>query len=619
MTPLSLLTLREKARALPRQPGVYVFHDAHDRVLYVGKAQSLKHRVAQYFDDGRLEPSKRELMRLATRVDTIVTSNETEALALEATLIQRHAPPYNVRLVDDSSYLYVKITKETYPKVQLVRRVDPDGAWYRGPYPSALSIRRTLKEARKLFPWCSNPPTGKSEVRSRKSDPASGLRPPTSGTKPCFAFHLGLCPGICAGKISLEEYQQHIEGLKRFLDGDVRDALKTLRARMTAVSDAQDYERAATFRDAVAAIERATTPQHAVTPRRESLDALGVARYKTHAVVAILAVREGRIVHARTFHLMTPEDEPAQSVLRGFLVAYLARLADGAPDIVLPEPVEDAPLLAMNAGIRARFSAPRRGWKRRLLDLSRANAEDALARTRTELTSPASLQQALRALATVLRLERPPRRIEGYDVSNIQGVLSTGSMVVFKDGKEDRSSYRKFKIARDGAPDDVAMMKEMLRRRFAKHARGATDEWPLPDLIIVDGGKGQLNAAVNVLTELGVSVSCAALAKREEELYVPGRKEPLILPRTSPGLYLLQRLRDEAHRFTLGYHQLLRKKRMTRSALEEIPGVGAATRKKLLRAFGSLRALRVVSLEELAKIVGSKLAGIIHTALRPPG
>ncbi|TSC72595.1 MAG: excinuclease ABC subunit C [Parcubacteria group bacterium Gr01-1014_38] len=596
-----MISLRDRIRTFPRRPGAYLFKDRHGRVLYVGKAHSLKARVAQYFNPTRAEPLKRDLPTHAADVDVIVTKNEAEALALEATLIQRHQPPYNVRLMDDSSYLYVKISKETYPKVQLVRRVEPDGAWYRGPFPVASAIRTTLREARKLFPWCTAKNPGDPE------------------TKPCFGYYLGLCPGICARTISLEEYQQSIEGLKRFLDGDIRETLKTLRARMGEASGHQEYERAAKLRDAIRSIETATTPQHVATPRRDVLDALGIARLGTHAVVAVLAVRYGRVVGTNVFPLLSPHDEPQESILRSFLLSYYPKVADGPTDILLPRPVEDARLLERAVPRPIRISAPTRGWKRRLLELARTNADEALRRSTLELESPAALERALRELQGALGVPHLPHRIEAYDISNIQGALPTGSLVVFLDGRPSRREYRRFRIGTVQQPNDVAMMREVLRRRFGKHGKEAprgSSEWPIPDLIILDGGKPQLNAGQSVLRDLSLNIPIAALAKREEHLFVPSPKTAVVLSRSSPALFLLQRIRDEAHRFTLGYHQLLRKKRMTHSVLEEIPGVGAVTRKKLLRAFGSLREIRAASPEELSKFVGPKLAETIRTALR---
>ena len=670
------LDLRAVARTLSLKPGVYLFTDARGAVLYVGKANSLRKRVLQYGDPTRLDPAKQELVQRARGIDTIVTATDAEALALEATLIEKHAPPYNVRLMDDSSYLYVKITNEPYPTISLTRRVLPDGAWYRGPFPSARAIRQTLKEARKLFPWCAYGGPGPWAMghgeRRTERERTNAQAPTPMPQQACFAYHLGLCPGICIRAISLEEYQQSIARLKRFLDGDTKDALRALRARMDHLSKTQAYEQAARVRDAIQSIERTMTPQNVVTPRRESADVIGIARRGTHAAAAVVQVREGRVLGEQVFSLLHPPDEPTAAVLRGFLLQYYTRAPGEVPEIILPEDIEDqeelAAWLESGRGARMRVTTAQRGWKRRLRDLAAANAEEALKKSLTELTSPARLGEALKDLADTLRLSAPPKRIEAYDISNIQGTLATGSMIVFTEGKPSPPEYRKFQIVVQGTPNDVAMMKEVLRRRFGRHARAAAmgqgargmghgtsgghgawamgqgkrrterdrtntqaptpkpQEWPLPDLVLLDGGKGQLNAGIAVLRELHLDIPIAALAKREEELYVPagmghgagGRGRPrtmaegrrpiteVRLPRTSPALYLIQRLRDEAHRFTLGYHRLLRKKRMTRSLLEEIPGVGDATRKKLLRAFGSIAAIQRASREELARVLGSQ-------------
>jgi excinuclease ABC subunit C len=596
-------SLRASVQTLSVKPGVYLLKDARGRVLYVGKAKSLRKRVLQYFDPARLPPAKREMMGHVHQVDTVVTQTEPEALALEATLIPQHEPPYNVRLVDDSSYLYVKITNEPYPKVMLTRRVLPDDAWYRGPFPSTRSIRQTLKEARKLFPWCAYP------------------NPEAPHPRPCFAYHIGLCPGICVRALSLEDYQQNIERLKRFLDGDTKETLQSLRERMDALSRAQRYEQAGRVRDAIRAIEQTMTPQNVVTPRRESADVLGIARRGTHAAAAVLQVRHGRVIGTQIFPLLHPLDEPTPVVLRGFLLQYYRHARGEVPAIVLPPGIHDAQAIAAwlrtQQGTRSALVTARRGWKRTLMTLATTNAEEALTTSLTELTSPANLKKALDDLAGALHLPSPLTRIEAYDISNIQGTLATASMVVFVQGKPAPSEYRKFQIVSRDTPNDVGMMEEVLRRRFKHHgSRQGRGRWPLPDLILLDGGKGQLSAGRRILEELELECPIAALAKREEELSLPGKAEPLRLPRTSPALYLIQRLRDEAHRFTLGYHRLLRKKRMTRSLLEEIPGVGDATRKKLLRAFGSLAAITAASRKDLERVLGSRKQGeTIHAFL----
>ncbi len=612
-------TVRATARTLTRKPGVYLFKDARGRVLYVGKAKSLRKRVLQYGNGRRLWQTKRDMVRRAERIETIVTHTEVEALALEASLIQRHQPPYNIQLLDDSSYLYVKITNEPYPKVSLTRHVLPDDAWYRGPFPSAQTIRRTLKEARKLFPWCAYPDPGARH------------------TRPCFATHLGLCSGICLRAITLEEYQRTFAYLKRFLDGDAREALRTLRTQMETLSTTQQYERAARVRDAIQAIERSLVPQNVVTPHRDSVDAIGISRHGAHAMIAVLEVRHGRVVGTPIFPLRSPSDrdpllaqdhsarEPIPAMLRGFLLEYYQRVHGEAREVLLPESIEDAATIATwiarTHGVRLAITTARRGWKRKLLSLAAANATEALTKSLTELQSPANLHQALGDLAHLLSLPAPPARIEAYDISNIQGRLATASMVVFRQGKPAPNLYRRFHILAEGKSDDVRMMREVLSRRFARQTRAeerrVSAEWPLPDLILLDGGKGQLRAGVSVLHAAGIHCPIAALAKQEEAVYVTDRREPLRLPRTSPALYLLQRLRDEAHRFTLGYHRLLRKKRMTRSLLEEIPGVGDTTRKKLLREFGSLSTIAAASEDDLEKILKSRTrAAAIVTFLR---
>ncbi len=600
-------TLRQIAKELPDQPGVYQFKDKTGNILYVGKAQSLRKRVSQYFDEKRLEPAKIEMVSLATSIDTIVTKNDTEALALEATLIQRHRPPYNVRLVDDSSYLYIKITNETYPKVTLTRKVLPDGAWYRGPFPNAQAVRQTLKEARKAFPWCAYPEPGAKHSR------------------PCFAFHIGLCSGICARATSLEEYQRNFVRLKKFLDGDTKEVIQSLEERMKSLSDEQKYEQAAVIRNRIDAIKRTMTPQDVATPSDETADVFGIAFRGGHGNIALLQVRHGRIIGRQIFSLLIPSDNSAGSILREFMLQYYRSTKNIVGQIFLPEEIEDVENLKTLLSEREKrtidINAPQRGWKRDLVNLAQENAKDSLVRSETELQSPANLKKGLEDLTKYLHLKIYPKRIEAYDISNIQGKLATASMIVFTDGKADKGQYRKFKIITDGQPNDVGMMKETLRRRFGRYTNpenNSEKNWPLPDLIILDGGKGQLNAGVSVLNELGINLQISSLAKREEEVFLPQAELPIMLPRTSAGFYLVQRIRDEAHRFTIGYHRLLRKKQMTRSILEEIPGVGSVTRKKLLRSFGSLGAIKKASVADLEKVLGSKQkAEMVFAFLNP--
>jgi len=576
--------LMEIARNMPDLPGIYLFKDKTGKILYIGKANSLRKRTLQYFDENRLEPAKREMIAKALSIDSIVVKNEAEALALEASLIQQHRPPYNIRLVDDSSYLYIKITSESYPKITLTRKVLPDSAWYRGPYPNAYAVRQTLKEVRKFFPWCSYP------------------NPAERHNKPCFSYHIGLCPGICIGAISLEEYQKNFSRLKKFLDGETHEVVTSLKERMTFLSEQQNFEKAAVLRDKIKAIEKTMTPQDLVTPYDEDADIFGLATNGGHGSVALLQIRHGRIIGKQIFSLLLPSQDTEDDVLRQFLIQYYRSAVSDTKQILLPVEIPDAPEIGEMAHHGpVVVSYPKRGWKKELLETASANAKEALSRSETELQSPANLQKGLQDLVDNLSLSSLPKRIETYDISNIQGKLATASMVVFLNGKSAPSEYRKFKILTTGEPNDVGMMKEVLTRRFGKN-----NKWQLPDLIILDGGKGQLNGGASALKKLGVNIPIISLAKREEEVFTTYQTKSIILPRTSAGFYLLQRMRDEAHRFTISYHRLLRKKNMTKSILEEIPGVGTATRKKLLRAFGSLSAIRTTSPEELEKVLGSK-------------
>lgn len=598
--------LKKFAKNLPDQPGIYQFKDKNGAILYIGKAKSLRKRVNQYFSPERIEPAKEEMIKQASSVETILVKNETEALVLEGTLIHRHQPPFNIRLVDDSSYLYIRISRETYPKVSLERKVQPDGAWYRGPYPNAQAIRQTLKEARKYFPWCGysnlNKPT---------------LAPPYEGRerRACFAYHIGLCPGICINAISIEEYQANFERLKNFLDGDTTEVLKSLKQRMSFLSEKQDYERAAQVRDKIKAVEKIMIPQDVVTPHDEDADIFGLAQRGGHGNIVLLQLRHGRIISRQSFPLLLPAKKGELDIWEEFMAQYLPNSEGGASVIYLPSSATKitAPLFSNKS--EKKLFTPVRGWKKQLVEMAEINAKEVLFRTETELLSPQNLQNGLEELKNAIQLSVIPKRIETYDISNIQGTLATASMIVFIDGKPTPPQYRKFKIINDGAPNDVAMMKETLRRRLKKLTKKNKDQekksityqsWPAPDLIILDGGKPQLNAGVRVLNELNLDIPIISLAKQEEEIFVPEKDQPVILPRTSNGFYLIQRMRDEAHRFTISYHRLLRKKKMTKSVLEEIPGIGPSTRKKLIRAFGSLRGIKSASLGEIKNVLLSE-------------
>ena len=686
----SSTTLRETVRTLPDLPGIYQFKDAKGTILYIGKAKSLKKRVTQYFTTTRLEPLKQEMMKVAFSVETIIVKNETEALVLEGTLIHKHQPPYNVRLVDDSSYLYIKISKDAYPKVSLERKVATDGAWYRGPYPNSRAVRQTLKEARKLFPWCDKIKSLPASLWKKGGDASVSLLYSKEGEggfrRPCFAYHIGLCPGICVGAISLEEYQNNFVRLKKFLDGDTDAVLNAITERMNQLSRQQQYEKAGTLRDRIKAIQQTMIPQDVITARDENADIFGLAHHGGHGSIALLQLRQGRIIGRQIFSLLLPDKKEEKEIWEEFLAQYLPTAQGGAKIIYLPtqssslrlptvalakvgaigNPSNDIPKEIGSLGSprhqgyggqaqRLAFEFPVRGWKKQLIDMANINAQESLNKSETELQSPQNLLNSIKDLQEKLNLPTLPKRIETYDISSIQGKLATASMVVFIDGKSAPSEYRKFKIINDGEPNDVGMMREVLTRRLARlqgtgirvQGSGTTNSTPVhstlnpvPSLIVLDGGKPQLNAGISTLKKLNLNIPLISLAKREEEIFmraqgrdgaprtscgcsrgcqrrhisvvdagIRGQDETIIsvlLPRTSHAFYLMQRMRDEAHRFTISYHRLLRKKRMTKSILEEIPGIGPRTRKKLLHAFGSLSGIRAVSVEEIEKVLGTK-------------
>lgn len=571
--------------ALPTDPGVYKFTNKQGKPLYIGKANNLRSRVRSYLSLKNLEPAKREMIRRATDIDVTVVRNEQEALALEASLIRKHKPTYNIRFVDDSSYYYIKITNNRFPTVQLVRTVQQDGAWYRGPFPSSRAVKSTLKTARKFFPWC------------QYADPS------TSKGQPCFAYHIRLCPGICIGAISEQEYRLHMKRLAKFLDGKVYHVRAELKKRMTKLSSQQKYEQAGALRDQIRAIERTMAPQSVVTTKKESADVIGMFTQGTRSAVAVTSVRDGCVTNTVVFYLIHPATEQQETILREFIAQYTDRSPLPSLRFILPFNIQQ---VRRNVAI----SVPMRGWKRELIDIAKANAKTALERNAAELETSANIRTALIGLARVMGLRKPPKHIEAYDISAIQGTLATASRIVFKNGKPAPSQYRKFKIKKQESRDDTRMMEEVLERRL----RNASSE-TLPDLILLDGGKGQLGAGLRALRATNLSIPIAALAKQNEELFLPRRRDPISLPLSSPTLYLLQRIRDEAHRFTVSYHRLLRKKRMTRSVLEDIPGIGPVTRKRLLRTFGSLQGIRSASKEDIEKVVGEKKGALLREAL----
>jgi len=619
--------LRAVLRQLPTRPGVYLMKSAAGRVLYVGKADSLRSRVRSYFsargpEDARISRMARE----ATNVEYIVTDTVSEAYLLENNLIKEHRPRFNIRLRDDKSYPFVKITMgEDFPRIVRTRKLTRDGSRYFGPYASASSVDETLKLLRKIFPF-----------RTCNLDIPDGKR---VLERPCLLYYINRCQGPCIQAIEKPDYRATIGSIVDFLEGKQEPIAAELRSEMESHSDALRYEQAATTRDKLRAVERTMEQQKMAAFSRAEHDVIGMAREEDEACLQVMQVRNGKLIGREHFIVEGARDVTDAEVLGSFLQQYYAT-TDALPRAllvpVMPSDADElAAYIADRRGVRATITVPERGEKRRLVAMATSNAVEALARERAEwMADSAKRDEALGDLSRALGLPRLPERIECFDMSNIQGTSAVGSMVVFVEGRPEPREYRRFRIRSGETPDDFRMMAEVLGRRFTRAARiraetgalslaavGAdeapleadpdTDErprdggWAVPDLVIVDGGKGQLSAAGEVMRELGLTdVPLAGLAKRFEELYIPGQSAPILLPRRSQALYLVQRIRDEAHRFAITYHRDVRGKRALRSELDDIAGIGPGRKKALLKRFGSVRRIREASVDEVAATPG---------------
>jgi excinuclease ABC subunit C len=625
--------LRAILRQLPTSPGVYLMKGESGRVLYVGKADSLRNRVRSYFGSkGALDARILRMTAEVADIDYIVTDTISEAYLLEGNLIKEHRPRFNIRLRDDKTYPFVKITLgEDFPRIVRTRKLARDGSRYFGPYASASSVDETLKLLRKIFPF-----------RTCNLDIPDGKR---VLERPCLLYYINRCQGPCIQAIEKAPYRATIDRVVDFLDGRQEGIADELRGEMRGHSDALRYEQAAVARDKLRAVERTIEQQKVAAYSRAEQDVVGMAREEGEACLQLFVIRNGKMIGREHFIVEGARDVTDGEVLASFLQQYYAATERPPREVLLPMAPADAAGLAAfltdRRGSRVGLHVPERGEKRRLVALATQNAVEALAKERAEwLADAGKRDEALEQLAAALGLARVPERIECYDMSNIGGTSAVGSMVVFVNGRPEPREYRRFRIRSGETPDDFRMMAEVLRRRFSRASRlrletgalslaavGAdeapesadedsgeeprppsaerAESWALPDLVIVDGGKGQLSAAVGVMRELElIEVPLAGLAKRFEELYVPGRSSPIILPRNSQGLYLVQRIRDEAHRFAITYHRAVRGKRALTSVFDEVPGIGPMRKKALLKQFGSVRRIREASVEEVAATPG---------------
>jgi len=584
---------------VPDGPGVYLWKRG-DEVLYVGKAKSLRKRMRQY-TGGHDERDRIPLMM--ARVDSfdyVTTGTEAESLILEANFIKELRPPYNVDFKDDKSFPFIALTlADPFPAIKYTREKHRPGTRYFGPYTDARAARETMEVARRVYPVCRATCAEWRRLTTRGGAP--------TGTA-CFDYHVGKGPGPCVGAITAEVYRERVEKIAAFLEGRQREVACELERAMREAAAELDYERAARLRNSLDAVRASLERQRVVSDRPLELDVVGIEREETIAGVHILLVREGRIVGANEFVLDKGLDVPEAELVEGFLLRYYGTASHVPREVVLPALPESAEAaeewLTGLRGTRVRLVVPQRGEKRALAELAATNARHSLARYKHRTRyDEERLNRALLELESALALPAPPLRIECYDISTLHGRNSVGSMVVFTGGRADRSAYRRFRVRLPAEEaNDVAMMAEVLKRRFARaeDTRFASR----PDLVIVDGGKPQISAAMAALAAIDVDVPLAALAKREEELWLPGWDEPVALPSGSPSLYLVKRVRDEAHRFAIEYHRELRGRAMSASALDDVPGVGPKRKKALLKAFGSVKKLRAAGVDEIAAVPG---------------
>jgi excinuclease ABC subunit C len=601
---------------VPDAPGVYLWK-CGDEVVYVGKAKSLRKRMRQYTGGHDERPMVPLMMDRVDSFDYVVTGTVVESLILEANLIKEMRPQYNVDFKDDKTFPYIALTlADPFPAIKYTREKHRAGTRYFGPYTDAKAARETMEVVRRVYPICRATCAEWKRVTARDGEPTG---------KACFDYHVGKGPGPCVGAISREAYAERVAQVATFLEGRQGDVAAELERSMREAAADLDYERAARLRNSLDAVRAVLERQRVVSDRPLDLDVIGMEREETIAGVNVLQVREGRIVGTNEFVLDKGLDVPEAELIEGFLLRYYSTASHVPREVVLPALPESAE--AMDAwlsglrGTRVRAGVPQRGEKRALADLAATNARHALARYKNRTRyDEERLNRALLELESALALPAPPLRIECYDISTLHGSSSVGSMVVFTGGRADRAAYRRFKVRLPaGEANDVAMLAEVLGRRFARQDAGDTRFATRPDLVIVDGGPPQLAAARSVFAERGLDVPLAALAKREEELWVPGWNEPVALPNGSPSLYLVKRVRDEAHRFAIEYHRELRGKAMTRSMLDDVPGIGPGRKKALLKHFGSLKKLRAASVDEIAAVkgVGRAAAEAVAETLGP--
>jgi excinuclease ABC subunit C len=592
---------------LPAKPGCYLMKDKTGKIIYVGKAINLRNRVRSYFNQSNNQyPKTQQLVSRIRDIEWIVVGSELEALILEMNLIKKHRPRYNVLLKDDKRYPYIKVHWQIpFPKVTVTRQLLNDGARYFGPYTSVWAVHQTLDVLRKIFPYrtCDRDITGQDQ-------------------RPCLYYDIKLCSGPCIGAVSQESYRETMDALCRFLKGKTEDIVDNLRRDMMQAAEELAFERAALIRDQIEAIDKVIERQKVVSTDQVDSDVIAMARENGDACVQIFFIRNGKLIGREYFVLEGSEDEDDSEIISQFVKQFYTQVPNVPDQLLLPNEIEEARIIKQwlnteHRGRKVEIKVPKRGKSRQLVEMASENAVETLKSLRTQWEADKNKQSvALAEIQQALTLPAPPNRMECYDISHTQGVATVASMVVFEQGVPNKALYRRFNIRSVTGPDDFLSMEEALRRRF-KRWQAAQDIDPmvkkpdpsfsvLPNLLVIDGGKGQLSRAVQILEEFDLTdrVPVVSLAKREEELFIPGRKLSILLPRNSQGLYLLQRIRDESHRFAITAHRNKRRRLGVASRLDAIPGIGLARRKELLKQFGSLERIKNASIEQLTAIRG---------------
>ncbi len=609
-------TVKRRLQAVPESPGVYMFRDNKSQVIYVGKALRLRDRLRSYFTPGYAQTARvAELINRANDFEFVTTANEVEALVLENNLIKNYRPRFNIRLKDDKNYLYLKLpVTEQFPRVHYSRRVLNDGALYFGPYTSAQSLRSTVKSIRQLLPFrtCSDEIFKQGKV--------------------CLDFHIKRCPGPCERRITSDDYRARINEVALFMEGRSDLLVRELQERMESAADRLDFENAARYRDQLQSIERIADRQKVLTRGRDDQDIVAYARSGNDVFVEVAYIRQGKMVGHDGHALDGAGDAAEPELLRGFMLQYYSSATHVPRTVILPGVIDEPDLitgwLSEKRGRPVELEVPQRGRKRALVTQLAETAKQELEQLRIQADYDRSrTEPMLAALAAALDLESPPKRIECYDISNIQGDSAVGSMVVFEDGRPRNDHYRHFRIRYLPGPNDFAMLQEVLRRRLERLESAQRREesdivgdrsfTSRPDLVLIDGGKGQLSAALEVMEAAGFAdIPTFALAKEREEIFAPGRAEPIVQERNSPGMFLVQRIRDEAHRFAITHHRKVRSRKALTSPLDSVEGIGPARKRALLRHFGSVQAIREAPVDEIVKLgIPERLAARLKETL----